>query len=340
MTILFDKVSNIFSHLSHPRSRHILITDKTIEGIYASTLKNFEFETIVISPGESSKTRETKHAIEDQMLAKGFGRDSCIIALGGGVVTDLAGFVAATYCRGIPWISVPTTLVGMVDASIGGKTGVDVPQGKNLIGAFHPPSLTLIDPWFLDTLPEVEWKNGCGEVIKHSLIASKPLFHLLEKGGREHLLEILHQSIAIKNSVVEADPLEKGMRRILNFGHTIAHALETLLQYRIAHGEAVGIGLLIESYLSHRLGYLQEEEFKKIAEMLSSYGFSAGFPEEISWDALLDAMSMDKKALRSEPRFVLIESIGRAMSFEGEFCCPVDQNILREAYGQFSYSTR
>ncbi|MDA9271809.1 3-dehydroquinate synthase, partial [bacterium] len=199
--------------------------------------------------GEIHKTRETKQQLEDELLARQYGRDTCLIALGGGVVTDLVGFLAATYCRGLPVIYVPTTLLAMVDASIGGKTGVNTPHGKNLIGTFTQPQAVFMDINTLNTLPENEWHNGMAEMIKHSLIADATIFKLLQQNVEKiiqrdaiFLIDMIHASCLIKKNIVEQDEQEQGLRQLLNFGHTIGHAIETIEHYRLSHGEAVAIG--------------------------------------------------------------------------------------------------
>jgi len=339
--VLFEKVEKLFSLLSK-ELRYAIVTDKTIEKLHGRQLekelkrKGLDVFSISIPSGEQHKTRETKRAIEDAMIARGLGRDSCIIALGGGVVTDLAGFVAATYCRGISLLSIPTTLLGMVDASIGGKTGVNTPTAKNLIGAFYPASLVLIDSAFLDTLPEKERKNGYAEIIKYGLISSKPLFHLLERQD-PNISEIIYRSICIKKKTTEADPHEKGLRRILNFGHTIGHAIETLLTYRISHGEAVAIGMAIESYLSMQLKRLKPAEYTRILSVLDKYGFCPRIPEGITFSQLMKAMSMDKKARLGSPRFVILRTIGDTVPFEGSYCTSVNPKLIKKAYDNFSH---
>lgn len=338
-TVLFEKIEHLSSLLSKKR-RFVIITDTHVEKLFGRTLekrlkkKGFDLFLITIPAGETSKTRETKQAIEDLMVKENMTRDSSIIALGGGVVLDVAGFVAATFCRGIPLISIPTTLLAMVDASIGGKVGVNVPNAKNFIGAYHPASVILIDADLLKTLPEKEQKNGFAEIIKYGLIDSKPLFGCLEKDKNADLEKIVYQSILIKKKVVEKDPHEKGLRRILNYGHTLAHALETLLNYEISHGEAVAIGLAFESYLSYKLGFLKKNELERILNVLKRYNLPIEVPKQISFEDLICSMAKDKKALQNTPRFVLLQSIGKTKPFKGDYCTPVKVSHLKEAYIQ------
>src|SRR5579885_837947 len=226
--------------------------------------------------GEEYKTRAIKEHLEDELLKAGFGRDAVIVGFGGGIVTDVAGFVAATFCRGVPYFAIPTTLLGMVDAAIGGKTAVNTPFAKNAIGAFHPPAGIFIDTSFLQTLSEKQLQEGLAEIIKHALIASEELFAFL--GGNYPLWKardvsfietLIYRSCAIKADVVKRDPREKGMRRILNFGHTVGHALEVATSHRITHGEAVAVGMMAECRLSQ---FLPWADLKKIEELYSLYG--------------------------------------------------------------------
>lgn len=323
----------------------VIITDSHVETVIAKKIaKNLRCQgwkvlLVAFTAGEAQKTRETKAWIEDQMLAQRLGRDTCILAIGGGTVTDLAGFVAATYCRGVPYLSIPTTLLAMVDAAIGGKTGVNTIHGKNLIGAFYPPAAILVNPEFLLTLPLQELKNGIVEILKAGLIASAELFELLVQEryaiqNRNLLLlsEIIQKSIAIKQSVVQKDPLEQGLRRILNLGHTIGHAIESIEQYQIPHGEAVGIGIALEGMLSAKLGYLPWQALEKIQETLTAYGFQTQLPQLISLEKLKTALCFDKKSLHSQPRFVALKNIGEVMPFEGTYCTSLNWENLDELF--------
>ncbi|MCP5469302.1 MAG: 3-dehydroquinate synthase [Chlamydiales bacterium] len=274
--------------------------------------------TIAIPPGEPNKTREMKAWVEDEMLKRGYGRDTLVIAFGGGVVSDLAGFVAATFCRGVPWIAVPTTLIALVDASIGGKVGVNTPLGKNLIGAFHPPQEVVCDFAHLDTLPEEEWKNGLAEVLKYGFIADPTI---LEAPRTE---KSLLRCIEIKRKVILQDPKEQGLRRILNFGHTVGHALEKASGYTVKHGEAVATGMRVAARVSHKMGHLAQEELEKIERILDVHGFEE---HELS-PSLLNLLAQDKKSKGGKARFVLLEKIGKAMELEGAYCTTVDDALL------------
>lgn len=323
--------------------RCVILTDNNVASLYGNTLMTFlkeqtiECSMITISAGESYKNRQTKENIENEMLARQLGKDTCLIAIGGGVVTDIGGFVAATYCRGIPYLTIPTTLLGMVDSSIGSKTGVNVNQGKNFIGSTYPPYATFMNLSVLETLPDNEIRNGTIEIVKHGLIAHRPLFnHIVEDLDKwqqrdfDFLRKIIYESCQVKKKVVEIDFHETGMRRMLNFGHTLGHAIETLEEYKISHGEAVAIGIIAESLISYKLGYLKKEDFEEIYSLIKIMGFPLTLSSKITEVALRKAFSYDKKTSRNTPRFVVLEEIGKVLSFKGEYCTPLDDTLLRD----------
>lgn len=331
-------------------SRFAIIADDIVLKLYGRLLskifsdENLEAFLFAFPSGEQSKTRETKAALEDQMLAKGLGRDTCVIAIGGGVSTDLGGYVAATYCRGVPLVMIPTSLLGMVDASIGGKTGVNVPLGKNMIGCIYQPKAVLIDPRALQSLSDMEIRNGVAEMIKHGLIADRQLFELLEQNSEKVLSldfavlqKAIYDSCRIKRDIVETDEKETGKRRLLNFGHTVGHAIERVKNYTIPHGEAVSIGILAESDMAVQLGRLDPKSFEKISNILKIYGLPQHLPEDIAVESLLEAMSLDKKSLGGRPRFVIIDKIGSAINFEGNYCTHVDDHIILASLQRISH---
>lgn len=287
------------------------------------------------TPGEKEKSREKKSALEDLLFAKKFGRDSCFIALGGGVTTDLVGFLASTYCRGVPLVLAPTTLLGMVDAAIGGKTAVNTPLGKNLVGTFYPPDQILVDPSTLTSLPLAEWTGGLAEVIKYALISSPELFQILRSWKRtdpSYLEMVIHECILIKGRVVEMDFEEKlGYRRILNFGHTIAHALELLEDYNLSHGEAVAMGMLVESFISVRMGLLSESSLADIEALIRSFPFALKLTSKVTRETMKEALLLDKKNKEGSIRFVLLEKIGGCCSFQKEYCSAIPEKTLNEA---------
>ena len=331
------------SLLSH-KGPIVLMTDSNVEKVVARRLyehlqeRGVEVSFISFPAGERNKSRETKQMIEDQLLARRLGRDSLILAVGGGVVSDMAGFVAATYARGVPLILVPTTLLAMVDACIGGKTAVNTPQGKNLVGAFYPAKEVMIDISLLRTLPEREKLTGCSEIIKMGLVASKELFYLMRdesdrwKEDDPHFwMRVLKLCCDIKREIVQGDPREKGRRRILNFGHTIGHAIELLEEYEISHGEAVAMGMAVESFLSVKMGLLPFEKWDEVIEVLKKYPFSLTLSSPLEYDTLIDVLSTDKKALANQARFVLLKSIGMAAPFNGAYCSVVESEMLQES---------
>jgi 3-dehydroquinate synthase len=330
-----------------PAHRYALITDSNIRPRYATGVESqFEpgsLETLTIPAGEASKTRETWSRLTDQMLAKEFGRDSAVIALGGGVVGDLAGFVAATYMRGLPIVQVPTTLVAMVDASIGGKTAVDTPAGKNLVGVFHPPAGVVIDPQLLATLPLREIRAGFAEVIKHGVIADEP--YLLEVASRvsevlsahgstsgwtsDSMRSLIVRSVEIKADVVSRDEREEGLRKVLNFGHTIGHAVETVSGFSLLHGEAVAIGMALESRLAETIGLARTGTAETVVRTLQAAGLPTALPPDFEGEAVMEAMRSDKKGRSGKTRFALPLRIGAMAGEDTGWTVSVGDDQLR-----------
>ena len=318
-------------------SRFALFCDEPVAKLYGNKWLTYlkkaglECDLFTFPAGEKEKSQERKTELENLLFSQKFGRDTCMIALGGGVTTDLVGFLASTYCRGVPLIFVPTTLLAMVDAAIGGKTGINTRFGKNLLGTYYPAAKILVDLSLLSTLPPSEWTNGLAEVIKYSLIRSKKLFEALKKWDPKNPEKIIQECIQIKMDVVEEDYEEKtGLRRILNFGHTIGHALELLENFRISHGEVVAIGMLVESYLSMKMGILSEDSFDAINQLIRSFPFSLQISSAIRKDNMHSVMASDKKTAKGKVRFVLLEKIGAYRAFGGECCTEVPNPILDE----------
>ena len=271
-----------------------------------------------LRPGERHKTRAEKERIEDELLSRRFGRDSVLVAFGGGVTTDLAGFVAATYLRGVPFIAVPTTLLAAVDASVGGKTGLDTPRGKNLIGAVHPPAAVIADTGLLQTLPPAELRNGVAEAVKMAATLEAGDFAFQERqreavlgGDPEATAELVARSVRLKAAVVAEDEREAGRRQVLNFGHTVGHGLERATGYRLAHGAAVAVGMVAEARMAAVAGRLGPADESRLGALLRDFGLPTKAPEEASRAAVLSAMGSDKKTVGGEPRFVTLEGIGR-----------------------------
>lgn len=321
--------------------RFALFCDDTIDTLFGIQFckhlleAGLNVELFTFPSGEQEKSRERKALLEDLLSLHNFHRDSCIIALGGGVTTDLVGFLASTYLRGVPLVLIPTTLLAMVDAAIGGKTGVNTRFGKNRIGTFYPADRILIDPTALSSLPDSQLTNGAAEVIKYALIRSPELFELLHHWNPKdsaYMEQIIHACVQIKIQVVETDFEEKtGLRRILNFGHTIAHALELLENYTLPHGEAVAIGMLVESHLSVQMGHLNRAQFSNIDALIRTFGFPLTISKNITEKKMRNALLSDKKTISGGTRFVLLEKIGACHPFSGEYCTPVPDDILDEA---------
>lgn len=276
----------------------------------------FPAQPIRIPAGEAHKVLETVACLWSAFLAAGLERGSTALAVGGGVVSDVAGFAAATYLRGIRWATLPTSLLAMVDACLGGKTGIDLPQGKNLAGAFHPPSLVLVDPGFLATLPAPELRAGLAEVVKHGVIGDPALFERCAQGWESLQADwqaILPRAMGVKIRVIEADPYEQGARAALNFGHTIGHGLEAACGYRMRHGEAVSIGMAVEARLAERLGLAEEGLAERLKQVLAGLGLPREIPPFIDRGWMLAAMRADKKRKEGSLRFALPRRIGEAV---------------------------
>ncbi len=297
-----------------------VITDQNVASFYHEAVlesldkSGFQASSIIIPPGESSKNINLLNDIWGQLLENGMDRKSTILAIGGGVVGDLAGFAAATYMRGIDWIGVPTSLLSMVDSSIGGKTGIDLPQGKNLAGSFHPPILVLVDPSTLTTLPEVEIKNGLAEVVKHGVVKDPVLFEECLK-GIDHIKknwgQIIRHAMAVKISIIQGDPFEEGVRASLNFGHTIGHAIESLSNFSIRHGEAVSIGMLLETKLGESLGITENGLTDRLISCLSNLGLPLEIPKSIGKSQIIEQMQFDKKRKNGNLYFSIPEKVGK-----------------------------
>src|SRR5438094_3000805 len=329
-----------------PASRYVVITDSHVAKLYGKqVMAGFhratrEAQLFEVPGGEWNKTRETWATLSDRMLAARFGRDSAVVALGGGVVGDLAGFVAATYLRGIPCVQVPTTLLAMIDSSIGGKTGVDVPAGENLLGAFHQPRLVVADLDVLGSLPPAQLAAGMAEAVKHGVIADRQYFDVLDQ---EHaavttrdvgaLERVVRRSVEIKAEVVAADEREAGRRAILNFGHTVAHAIETTAKFATLHGEAVAIGMAYEARLAEALGIAEPGTAARVRRLLARYNLPLELPESATADALIAAMQLDKKAREGAVRFALPRAIGRMHADGNSWTVAAPESVVREVLG-------
>lgn len=304
-----------------------VITNPTVNKLYGKKVKeslgSVGFKSVILEVPDSETSKSLKYAekLYIKLIDNKLDRSSCIIALGGGVTGDLAGFVAATYMRGVPLVQVPTTLLAQVDSAIGGKVAVDLPQGKNLVGAFYQPKLVLSDIETLKTLPENELKSGLAEVIKYGIISDPGLFKLLERNlekikqqNKKILTEIVTKCSKIKASIVEEDEKEQGKRAILNLGHTLAHALESITSYtRYNHGEAIAIGIVFAAKLSIKLDMLDKNEFGRIVGLIQSTGLPIKIKDDFEVDKLLQTMHLDKKVKSGKIRMVLPKRIGEVV---------------------------
>lgn len=323
--------SHIFGH------QVMIVTNETVAPLYMQSVQRalieFQCYTTVLQDGERYKTWKTLNLIFDALLENRCDRRVTILALGGGVVGDLAGFAAASYQRGVPFIQIPTTLLAQVDSSVGGKTGINHPLGKNMIGAFHQPKCVLIDTATLKTLPERELSAGFAEVIKYGLIRDAEFLEWLEKNIKallqrdtDALVEAIERSCRNKAEVVAADERESGLRALLNLGHTFGHAVETGVGYgEWLHGEAIAAGMCMAADLSARLGWINEADVARVIAIIRRAGLPVRAPANLSPDRLMELMAVDKKVQDGKIRLVLLKSIGEAV-----VTADYDSAMLRE----------
>ncbi len=321
------KLADVGEHLQSLKlgNTYFVITDSNVHQLigkkFTQQLNNSGLNATLLSfpAGEASKNRDTKNMLEDKLLALKAGRDCVIIGLGGGVVGDMAGFIAATLHRGVPYVQIPTSLLAQVDSSIGGKVAVDHPKGKNLIGSFHQPKAVYIDSKVLNTLPANEFYCGMAEVIKHGAILDRRFFEFLHKNSdviHNHeeaaLLTIIKRCCELKRSVVEKDEKETDLRRILNFGHTVGHAVELLMNYKLSHGEAIAIGMMVETKISVSLGLIEPDALPCMEFILSLYRLPTILPPQLQLQKLFNATLQDKKTKAGVVHYTLLEEIGKA----------------------------
>ncbi|KYC44613.1 MAG: 3-dehydroquinate synthase [Candidatus Methanofastidiosum methylothiophilum] len=338
-------IDNAFEEVLHDYKDYtiVIITDSNVQRIYENNiiqkLNNKEGVYILsFKAGEESKNRKTKEFLEDRLFELGLGRDTLIIALGGGVTGDLAGFIAATYMRGVPFIQIPTTLLSQVDSSIGGKVGIDHPTGKNLLGAFYPPNKVYIDIDFLKTLPNEEIINGIAEIIKAAIIQDSELFRYLESNidrvinlEKGYIEKAIISSLKVKAKVVESDEKESGLRKILNFGHTIGHSIEVLSNFELSHGRAVGIGMAVETIIAQKIGILKNEEKERIFRILNKSKL-LDKPFKGSADEIIKKTSLDKKSRKGIAEYSLIKGIGFAV-----YGIKVEEEIVRDSLVEMGF---
>ncbi len=336
-TGLLDELASLAEEIL-PGRRLVAITDRNVARAVPPTLK---CPFLVVAPGEGSKTRRRWADLTDQLLTLGLTRSGALVALGGGVVGDLTGFVASTYLRGIPFLQVPTSLLAMVDASVGGKTGVNTPHGKNLVGAFHPPAAVVIDPLAVRSLRSSHVRGGLMEAVKHGLIADAAYYdwiadstRLLLNRDASAITHLVRTSVAIKAQVVGDDEKETGRRAILNAGHTVAHALERWSGYRIPHGDAVGIGLHVETVLAEDLGLAPPGTAQLLQRRLTALGLTLTLPPAGDDDTLLEAMHHDKKVRDHAIRFALPRAPGALASLATDWTTSAPDDIVRQSLGR------
>lgn len=337
-------IQDIKNGLAGKIKKFAVITDSIVEPLYGAPILNalqdagYQGDLFVFPAGEKSKVRKTKEILEDSMLAKGYRRDCCVIAAGGGVVTDLAGFLAGTFGRGVPFINFATTLLAAADASIGGKTAVDTDLATNLIGLIYQPLKVYVDIDTWKTLPKSHLINGLAETVKHACLADKEFFSYIE----DHVEEILacdpavcehisERNCAVKYEVVMKDEKEKSLREILNLGHTVGRAIETVSEYRLLHGEALSIGMVAQVNLGCRLGYLSKEERDRVIALQERIGLPVAIPDYIDKEKLVKKLYTDKKVRDGRLRFVFQKGIGEVMTFgEDVYARPVAEDEIRE----------
>lgn len=324
----YTNLPQILSQLQTDKCKLLLITDSNVAPIYADNVQTILTDhsactySITIPSGEKHKNLETIENIYDFLIQKSFDRNDIIFALGGGVIGDMTGYAAATYLRGIRFVQLPTSLLSMVDSSIGGKTGVDYKSYKNMVGAFHQPQAVYINLSVLSSLPDREFYSGFGEIIKHGLIKDADYFHYLvehvssiQNKESSILEEVIYRSCKIKQEVVENDPKEKNERALLNFGHTIGHAIEKFMDFSLLHGECVGIGMVAASYISYLRAYISKEDFEAILSVLEAYHLPAVVTiDDTKFDRfeLLSIVKHDKKMFAGQIKFILLKELGNA----------------------------
>lgn len=347
-------VKELKGSLGQGINRYAIITDSVVKELYGNKLhelmlkEGFDVDLLSFPAGETSKVRRTKEILEDTMLEKGHKRDSCIIALGGGVVTDLAGFVAGTFGRGIPFINYSTTLLGAADASVGGKTAVDTELATNLIGLIYQPRKVYIDLATWETLPIKQISNGLAETIKHACMADVEFFTFLEahieqllstkgitKEQKEVWAHIAEMNCKIKYEVVKLDEKETNLRQILNLGHTVGRAIETLSNYTLLHGEAVAIGMACQVRIGQKLGYITKDEADRVIALYEKAGLSTTIPETVTTGELVSKLYTDKKVRKGKIRFVFEEGIGKIKQYDdGNYSVALEEDFIHEVINE------
>ena len=315
----------------------IVVTESNVFTVHKSYLTNHE--TIVLEPGEHSKSLSVYEHLCRTLAQKGASRNTTLIAFGGGVIGDLVGFAAATYMRGVNYVQIPTTLLSQIDSSVGGKTGVDLPEGKNLVGAFYPPSQVQIDFSLLDTLPLRQFQCGVAEVLKTGLIQSASITASFDQRplvpGDDRLPSTIEECVAIKARIVQEDEFERlGLRAQLNFGHTVGHALEQATEYRTyTHGEAIAIGMVVESKIGERIGFSNDGLTEAVESLMNGHGLPTKAVELIEVDRIISAMRKDKKSSSGELSMSLVKRFGQCSLIPN-----IDESIVKEVLREFAKS--
>lgn len=321
----------------------VIITNPTVWDFYGSqvaeslSVENIDYEIVLVRDGEEAKSLTVAERIYGELIEKGYERKDVIIALGGGVVGDLAGFVAATYQRGVPFVQIPTTLLAQVDSSVGGKVAVNHPLGKNMIGAFYQPSFVYIDVATLKTLSDKDFADGMAEVIKYAFIKGEPLLEMV-RDSREEVLskqvdalaDMVARCCSVKAEIVSKDEKDQGIRAFLNYGHTLGHAIESTTRYDFSHGQAVAVGMVFAAHLANRLGMLDESSVQLHKDIISGYGLPTSI-SAVGADAseLVAVMARDKKRERGTHNFVLLDGMGNPV------VKAVDEAVLTLVLGEF-----
>ncbi len=349
----FEDLPGALEDLGCAGHRICIVTDTTVAPLYLEEVSALakevcsQVEVFEFPAGEQSKTLATIQSLYEKLILSGFDRKDYLLALGGGVTGDMTGYAAATFLRGIRFIQVPTTLLAQVDSSIGGKTGVDFDRYKNMVGAFHQPSLVYMNIKVLQSLPEDQFANGMAELLKHGIILDADFYewtigHMgeIEERDMDTLTEMVSRSCQIKQYIVERDPEEKGDRAMLNFGHTIGHAIEKLKDFKMLHGECVSLGMVAAAYISWKRGLIDENDFYEIRDMNVAFGLPITF-DGLSSQAIVEATKKDKKMDAGKIRFILLRKLGRAYvdttvtddeMLEAVNC--INADVLAEVYGQ------
>ncbi|HEX8360477.1 MAG TPA: 3-dehydroquinate synthase [Longimicrobium sp.] len=338
----FGSIATILSKFC-PAQRYAVVTDDRVAELYAVRLSRmlhaagYRTDVFAFTAGEPRKTRETWALVCDAMMEAGLGRDCAVLAFGGGVPGDLGGFVAATYMRGLPLVQIPTSLLAMIDSSVGGKTGVDTPAGKNLMGAFHQPRCVIIDPDLLATLPDEHLRAGLAEAVKHGAIADPEYLEWIEESAHrllardtDSLCRLIVRSVEIKAEIVQRDEREAGPRKLLNFGHTLGHAVESLSGYQLLHGEAVAIGMVEEARLGERIGVTAQGTATRLRRVLTRLGLPTSIPLEFSSADVIGWTRSDKKARNGRVEYALIEGVGVPAARDGRWGAPVADETVAQ----------